>query len=235
MKLLKKMALAASCALLCTAVFAQAQAGSKSETSIEDEYLNDLDGIVIMSLAQSDEYDNKLVALNFLEEAVKGGNVSEDVQNALNQLAGEGIFSQTRSKRRVMNNYPDIRRRACLALGKVKNEKAKDQLMKIMAADKEPMVIAAAVTSLGQIGLDNDAVVDAISFANRRNQVMNPTSSLAYEVLEAYGKLIENTENKKVIITSVTQIASDYHYITPVRNKALQFLKQYQSSSKSSK
>ncbi len=239
MKLLKKMVLAAGCALLCTAVFAQEQAGSsqssKSETSIEDEYLNDLDGIVIMSLAQSEEYDNKLVALNFLEEAVKSGNISEDVQNALNQLAGEGIFSQTRSNRRVMNNYPDIRRRACLALGKVKNDKAKDQLMKIMVADNEPMVIAAAVSSLGEIGLDNDAVVDAISFANRRNQVMNPTSSLAYEVLEAYTKLIENTENKKVIITSVTQIASDYHYITPVRNKALQFLKQYQSSGKSSK
>ena len=40
---------------------------------------------------------------------------------------------------------------------------------------------------------NNDEVVDAISFANRRNQILNPTSSLAFEVLDAYEKLAPST------------------------------------------
>lgn len=230
---LNKIAFIGLCFSATATVFVYAQSGSsaKSETSVEDEYLNDIDGVVITSLVESDEYDNKLVAMNFLEEAVKKGNPSEEVMSALNHLAGEGIASQTRLNGRVMNNYPDIRRRACLALGKVKTEQAKNYLMQVTIADNEPMVVAAAVSSLGDIGLDNDAVVDAISFANRRNQIMNPTSSLAYEVLEAYGKLAAGTENKKMIINSISQIAADYHYVTPVRNKALKMLKTFSSDS----
>ena len=239
---LNKIIFAGLCFSFAVSAFTQEQrvqrrsdaASSKSETSVEDEYLNDVDGIVIMSLVESDEYDNKLVAMNFLEEAVKNGNASEDVMEALNHLAGEGIASQTRLNGRVMNNFPDIRRRACLALGKVKTEQAKNYLVKVTVADNEPMVVAAAVSSLGEIGLDNDAVVDAISFANRRNQILNPTSSLAYEVLEAYSKLAPNTENKKIIINSISQIAADYHYVTPVRNKALKLLKTISDSGKSS-
>ena len=34
-----------------------------------------------------------------------------------------------------------------------------------------------------------------------------------------------NTENKKTLIDSVARISTDYHYVTPVRQKALQLLK----------
>ncbi|MCR5495107.1 MAG: HEAT repeat domain-containing protein [Treponema sp.] len=199
---------------------------TKSESSVEDEYLSDIDGVVILSLANSDEYDNKLTAMQFLEDAVDSGNVSEDVMKALNQLAGEGISTQSRTNGRLMNNFPDIRRRACLALGKVKTEESKNYLVKVTLAENEPMVIAAAVNSLGEIGINgNDEVVDAIAYANRRNQILNPTSSLAFEVIAAYEKLAENTNNKKIVIDSLTKIAADYHYATPVRSKAMKVLK----------
>ena len=97
------------------------------------------------------------------------------------------------------------------------------------------MVIAAAVNSLGEIGFNNnDEVVDAISFANRRNQILNPTSSLAFEVLDAYEKLAPSTENKKIIVDSVAKIAADYHYVTPVRNKAVKLLKTISDANNSS-
>ena len=242
MKMTKKIVLALGCACLCTSLFAQEQAVQKKssastqrETSVEEDYLSDVDGVVILSLAQSDEYDNKLVAMQFLEEAVDAGNVTKDIMVALNQLAGEGISTQARQNGRLMNNYPDIRRRACLAMGKIKTEESKNYLLKVTLAENEPMVISAAVNSLGEIGLNgNDEVVDAISFANRRNQILNPTSSLAYEVVEAYSKLAESTENKKIIIDSLGRIAADYHYNTAVRNKALKTLKQINESSKNS-
>lgn len=241
MKMTKKIVLAAGCFALTSFIFAQEQTvqkannSSKSETSVEEEYMSDVDGVVILTLAQSDEYDNKLVAMQFLEEAVENGNTSPDVMQALNQLAGEGINTQARTNGRLMNNFPDIRRRACLTLGKVKTEESKNYLVKVALAENEPMVISAAVNSLGEIGINkNDEVVDAISFANRRNQILNPTSSLAFEVVDAYAKLAENTNNKKIIIDSLGKIAADYHYATPVRTKALKLLKQMSSDSGSS-
>ena len=241
MKIAKKIVCAFSLLSIATFLFAQEQivqkkdtANRKTESSVEDEYLSEIDGVVILSLAQSDEYDNKLVAMQFLEDAVDSGNINEDVMKALNQLAGEGISTQTRTNGRLMNNFPDIRRRACLALGKVKTEESKNYLLKVTLAENEPMVIAAAVSSLGKIGINgNDEVVDAIAFANRRNQVLNPTSSLAFEVIEAYQKLAENTNNKKIVIDSLTKIAADYHYASPVRTKAMKVLKSLNDSSSS--
>lgn len=249
MKISKKIITAVSMFMLGLYAFSQEQtvqkantenSSKKTESSVEDEYLSEIDGVVILSLAQSDEYDNKLVAMQFLEDAVENGNASADVMKALNQLAGEGISTQARTNGRLMNNYPDIRRRACLALGKVKTEESKNYLVKVTLAENEPMVIAAAVNSLGEIGINgNDEVVDAIAYANRRNQILNPTSSLAFEVIEAYEKLAENTSNKKIVIDSLTKIAADYHYASPVRSRAMKVLKAINegnsSSSKSSK
>ena len=237
-----KIATIVAVALLSHGIFAQEQTvqkqnqTSKSETSVEQEYLSDIDGAVVLSLAQSDEYDNKQLAMQMLESAVEEGNTSEDVMKALNQLAGEGINTQSRTNGRLMNNFPDIRRRACLALGKVKTEESKNYLLKVACAENEPSVIAAAVNSLGEIGINNgDEVVDAISFANRRNEILNPTSSLAFEVIDAYEKLADVTENKKIIIDSLARIAADYHYVTPVRNKALNLLKKMKDTGSQNK
>ena len=120
--------------------------------------------------------------------------------------------------------------------GKVKTEESKNYLLKVACAENEPSVIAAAVNSLGEIGINNgDEVVDAISFANRRNEILNPTSSLAFEVIDAYEKLADVTENKKIIIDSLARIAADYHYVTPVRNKALNLLKKMKDTGSQNK
>ncbi|MBQ9239256.1 MAG: HEAT repeat domain-containing protein [Treponema sp.] len=213
----------------------QSTSSSRSETSVESAYLNDADGTIIMGLAASDEYDNKLVALEYLQTAISNSNTSDQVIAALDQLAGEGLTTQARQRNRLMNNYPDIRREACLLMAKVPTEHTKNTLVQITVAESEPMVIAAAVRSLGEIGLNNnDEVVDAICYANRRNQVMNPTSSLALEVLNALEKLAPTTENKRAIIDTAASIASDYHYVAPVRKRALAILKTLGTGSSSS-
>lgn len=235
---------AAAAAVVCTGLFAQEQkvekksdssSNKKSETSVENEYLNDMDGTVIITLAQSDEYDNKLVALQYLETAVENGNKSDDVIAALDQLAGEGINTQTRKNGRLMNNFPDIRRQACLLLGKVGGEHSKNTLKNIAVADNEPMVQAAAIKSLGDLGInENDEVTEAIAYANLRNRVLNPTSSMAFEVLNAFEKLAGNTQNKKAMIDEISYIAADNHYNQAVRKHALDILKNMRSDSSDS-
>lgn len=243
MKLIRKVFLISILSFFSFSIFAQQQTVQKSsdveevetETSVENEYLNDVDGDIIMSLANSDELDNKLVALQYLQNAIDEGNTSEAVIKALDQLAGEGLTSQSRTNGRLINNFPEVRRQACLMMAKIPTEHSKNTLISIAVADNEPMVIAAAVKSLGEIGInENDETVEAIAFANRRNQVLNPTSSLALEVLTAYEVLASNTENKKTLIDSVARISTDYHYVTPVRQKAYKLLKELSNNSKSS-
>ncbi|WP_022931438.1 HEAT repeat domain-containing protein [Treponema bryantii] len=230
MKLSRKVFAASALMLLAGFAFAQ-----EKESSVESEYLNDVDGDIIMTLAESDEYDNKLVAIQYLQAALEDGNTSDAVIQALDRLAGDGLTTQNRTNGRLMNNFPEIRREACKLMAKVPTEHSKNMLISIAVADNEPMVIAAACKSLGEIGInENDEAVDAIAFANRRNQVLNPTSSLALEVLNAFELLADSTENKKTMIDAVARISTDYHYVTPVRQKAYKLLKKLSSSSDSS-
>ena len=229
MKSLKKVACTACCAFLLSFSL------SAEETSAEQEYMSTVEDVVITELANSDERDNKLVALQYLENAVEDGNVSPDMMVALDHLAGEGINTQSREKNRLVNNYPDIRAKACDLLGKVPTEQSKNTLKNTALADNEPMVITAAIRSLGEIGMnDNDDVVNTIAWANKKNAVLNPTSSLALEVLIAYEKIADKVEDKSAMIQSVGQIATNYHYVKPVRDRALALLKTLQSGGKNS-
>ena len=229
MKSLKKVACTACALLMAFSVVAQ-------EKSAEEEYLSTVEDVVITELANSDERDNKLVALQYLENAVEEGRVSPDMLIALDHLAGEGINTQSRQSGCLVNNYPDIRAKACDLLGKVPSEESKTTLKNIALADNEPMVITAAVRSLGDIGMnDNDDVVNTIAWANKKNAVLNPTSSLALEVLIAYEKIADKVQDKGSMIQSVGQIATNYHYVKPVRDRALALLKTLQSGNNNNK
>ena len=230
-------------ALLCasTFVFAQSQSvqkksgSSNKETYVENEYLNDIDTEIIMGLAEADDLDSKLVALQYIQEAINDGNTSAGVIQALDQLAGEGVLSESRTNGRKMNNFPEVRRQACLLMAKVPTEHTKNQLINIMVAEDEPMVLSAAVQSLGIINPENtDEVIEAIAFVNKRNMVLNPTSSLAFEVIEAFEKLSPNASNHKQMTNTLTQIYSNYRYNSTVRNKAQQLLKKLSNTGSSS-
>ena len=232
MKMTKKVFLAGVVLCCTTMIYAQSQSvqkkssGSNKETYVENEYLNDIDTEIIMGLAEADDLDNKLVALQYIQEAINEGNTSPGVIQALDALAGEGVLSESRTNGRKMNNFPEVRRQACLLMAKVPTEHTKNKLIDILLADDEPMVLAAATQSLGNISPENaEEVIDAISFMNKRNMVLNPTSSLAYEVIDAYEKLAPLANNRKKMINSLTEISSNYRYSTPVRNKALALLK----------
>lgn len=223
MKLNKLITLASLFLFICVNTYAQS---SENETSVESEYMSSMEDIVIMEMANSDQRDNKLVALQYLEAAADSGNVSPDMIQALNQLSGEGISTQSRTKGRLSNNYPDVRAKACDILGKVGGEEAVHILTSVVKYDNEPWVLTSAVRALGEIGLnEDDKVTETISFISNRVEILNPTSSLANEIITAYEKLLPNTKNRKPVIDSLTRIASDYRLVRPVRTKALELLR----------
>ncbi|QTQ16174.1 HEAT repeat domain-containing protein [Treponema parvum] len=221
MTLIKRIAVGfAVCFFVCAGLSAQ-----KQEQSVESEYLSSMEDVIITELANSDQRDNKFVALQYLEDAINEGRATPDMAAALDQLAGEGITTQSKTNGRLMNNYPDVRKKACDLLAKVPTKESKTTLVKIALADNEPMVITAAIRSLGEIGMnDNDEVVNVIAFANRHNQTMNPASSMALEVLNAYEKLAPSVSDRSVMLESIGRIATDYRYVTPVRKRAIELL-----------
>ena len=154
----------------------------------------------------------------------------------MDQLAGEGVLSESRTNGRRMNNFPEVRRQACLLMAKVPGEHTKNQLINVLVADDEPMVLSAAVQSLAAINPENaDEVIEAIAYVNKRNSVLNPTSSLAWEVVDAYEKLAPIASDRKQMVSSLTMISTNYRYSKPVRDKALAVLKKLSNSTSSSK
>lgn len=211
-------------------VFAKGKKGK--ETNVEEEFYGDGDPMVVYSLALSPELENKEMALKALEKAADSGTDDPQMLDALDQLAGEGLKSIAKQKGRVINNFPQIRRQACAILAKVGGEHSKNTLKEIALADNEPSVQAAAIKALGDIGINKgDEVTNAIVFANHRNRVLNPTSSMAAEVLDAFEKLMDSTENKATMIEETVLIASNNNYNKAVRTRAKDLLKSMKADS----
>ena len=177
-------------ATLLVSAFSAYAEGSDSIMTVEEAYLNSVEGVIIKELATSEGRDSKMVALQYIENAIGAGRTSEDIQVALDSLASEGITSVVKENGRTMNNFPDVRMKACELLGKMGTTEAKDTLITVMYSDNEPAVITAAVRSLGELGYnDNDEVVEMINWITRKFDIILPTSSLALEVLNTYEKL----------------------------------------------
>lgn len=210
------------------------QEESDSIMTVEEAYLSSAEGVIIKEMARAEGRDAKQVALQYIEEAIDNGRQSQEMFDALKILAGEGMLTVVRENGRVANNYPDIRLKACELLGKTGSEEAVPILISVMYVDNEPSVISAAVKALGDIGSnENDEVVEMVNWIARKFDIILPTSSLAYEILNTYEKLAPNVENKSGMLENILRIASNYNYVTPVRNRAYEVLKSIHSSGNS--
>ena len=181
--------------ILASAALLLAAGLAFSETTVEDDYLSSVEDVIIAELAQSDDRDNKLVALQMLEDAINSGRNSAGLVAALDSLAGEGTKTIVVNKGHQTNNFPDIRAKACDLLAQIHTEESKNTLITIALEDKEPWVVTAAIRGLGEVGLnDNNDAIAAIAWALKQDSALKQTSSLAYEALDAYEKLFDTID-----------------------------------------
>ena len=229
-------------ALVVLILFGTVSAWSQAtggERTVEESYLQEsLETMIIREQAYADSKDMKLVALQYIRQAVEEGRTNPDVRKALEFLATETSSTVVRAGGvgRVLNNFPDVRREAALLLGEFPSVEAKDTLLKVTLADNEPMVIAAAIKSLGKIGMnDGDDVTQSIAFVVNRFDILFPDNALAFESLVAYEAIAEAKGGLRdpAAIRAIMRIA-DGNYITPVRNKASELLSKLRRYSASS-
>lgn len=204
-----------------------AQEEDTETLTVEEAYLNATESLIINDMLNTEGRDSKFVALQYIENAIDNGRDSDSIQKALYSLATIGLSRTIREDGRIINNYPDVRMKACELLGKTQNPKAKESLQQVMYLDNEPAVITAAVKALSQIGYaeDDKESLEMINWINKKFDVVNPTSSLALEVLNAYEKIAGTVKDKTGLVEGVMRIASNYNYVTPVRNRAQEVLK----------
>lgn len=230
---------AAVAVLAAPAMFAQKKGETEQNNgnmiTVEEAYLNSIEGVMIKEMVSAEGRDSKIVALQYIEDALNEGRKTEEMQAALDSLATIGLSSVVQENGRVINNYPDIRRKACELLGKMGTVKSKDVLVAVMYTDNEPSVISAAVKALGTIGInENDEVSDMINWIARKFDTVNPTSSLALEILNTFEKMSGTIANKRDMFETILRIANNYSYVTPVRTKAHELMRKISSAEQTS-
>ncbi len=208
-------------------LFAQAD---NAELSVEESYLQEsMETMVIREQSRANSRDMKLVALDFIKDAIDSGRANEETTRTLEFLALEGTFNRSRDGGlgRIINNFPDIRAKAVAYLGEVGTAEAKTAVVRVLMADNEPMVLTEAVKALAVLPAeDNGEAVAAISWIVTRFDVLNPDNALALAALDTFEKMAQSNDGLRdpVVIRTVMRIAEG-NYIRPVQLRALNVLK----------
>jgi HEAT repeat protein len=213
------------------AVFAQENTDdeSKGEATVEELYLQSVEMAVIREQAVTIDRGMKLQALDNMAELIESGKINEDSADALyllDYLAMEGIAREVRVNGRLVNFFPEVRRRACELLGQVGGETATNTLLDVFDKETEPMVLAEAAYAMGKIGnTKNGDVVALLAHKIHHYNVVKPDDNFAFAVLLAFEKIAKanNGIEDPAVYEAVIEIANG-NYIRDVRQKAYQVL-----------
>jgi hypothetical protein len=204
-----------------------AQSNAGREMSVEETYLREsIEMMIIRETARGDSREQKLIALEYIGEAIGRGNTNEEIRQTLEFLSREGRRNITRESGRITNNFPDVRRQSARYLGQIGTEEAKNALLEILQFENEPMVIQEVIKSLGDIGLnDNNDAVSNIVWVARRYDTLNPDNLLAIATIDALEKIARKNGglNYPDAIALLIRI-SEGSYIRPVQERARQLL-----------
>lgn len=216
------------CFLLGGAVWSQQKELTK-ELTVEELYLRQIEFQILKEKAFSGDREMKDLVLDDIEEMVEENSVDEEnieIQFILEYLGMEGTTNTVLEGRRLINNFPEIRRRAAELLGKIGGEHATDALMTMVLRDDETMVKAEAAYALGEIGVNvKNEVVQALVHSLDQQNFTNPDNNFAYAVVLAIDKIAKKNNgiddpNAFRILVQVAQGG----YVRTVRAKALQVL-----------
>jgi HEAT repeat protein len=213
---------------------------TERELTVEELYLRDIEFQILSEKAFSDSREIKLDVLDEIEAMIEGGTVDDPdkVEFVLEYLGMEGTARRVRESARLVNYYPEVRRRSANLLGRLGGERAKNALVSILLIDDEPMVKAEAAYALGVVGMnDGNEVIRALLYTLENEDPQMPDNNLAYAVCLAVEKIVEATDGDldsaayADLARTLVRIAQG-NYIKTVRRKALQtleVLKEFQS------
>lgn len=213
------------------AVVATAMGQDKQELSVDESYLLKESGetMIIRATSRADSLEQKMVATQYIGEAIRRGNTGDDILATLKYLSLEGLIYQSRQEGRLLNNFPPVRKETAKCLGELGSPEAKDALIKMCITDNEPMVLVEVVKSLGKIGLnENNETANAIVWTVSRFDILNPDNMLVLAAIDAFKQIAEknNGLNNPSAIQLLVRISASTSYIKAVQERAKQVIKE---------
>ncbi|MBN1697804.1 MAG: HEAT repeat domain-containing protein [Spirochaetales bacterium] len=223
------------------------QDAGDNEKEIEDIYLENPEILVVERQVYSDDRQTQIEALAIIETFLnnqrsgKAGDnespppippdkIPAKIEELLIYLGAEGSITKKYSGNRLINNFPEVRRKACELLGWIRTERSKEALIKFLINDEEPMVKAEAAWALGEYAHsegDNDGEISkSLAWVIERESKVNPDNNLAYAVVLSLQKISEKHKGRLTHpngYTALIKIAQG-NYIKTVRNKALEVI-----------
>jgi hypothetical protein len=204
-----------------------AQTNTNREMTVEESYLQEsIEMMIIRETARADSREQKLIALEYIGDAIDRGNTNDEIRQTLEFLSREGRRTVARENGRVTNNFPDVRRQSAKYLGQLGTAEAQRSLLEITQFENEPMVLQEAIKALGDIGInDNNETIAHIAWIVRRFDNLNPDNLMAIATIDAFEKIARKNGglSSPEAIQTLVRI-QEGHYVTPVRERAKQLL-----------
>jgi hypothetical protein len=177
--------------LIVALIAVSAITAQRSEMTVEESYMQDTVEIqIIRETARASTREQKLVALGYIGEALERGNMNDEIRQTLDFLSREGRRTVAMESGRVVNNFPEVRRESARLLGQMGTEEARKSLLEVIQIENEPMVIQEIITSLGNIGVnDNNDSLVIISWIVSRFDNLNPDNLMALATIDAFEKI----------------------------------------------
>jgi hypothetical protein len=214
------------------AVSTAAAQTSSGERTVEQSYLQEsIEIMIIRETARASSREQKLIALEYIGDAISRGNTSDDICQTLEFLSREGRRTVIRDSGRVVNNFPDVRRQSARYLGQLGTEEARQALIDICQYENEPMVLQEAIKSLGDIGTnENNETVANIAWVFSRFDNLNPDNLMAIATIDTFEKIARRNGglNSPEAIRVLIRI-SEGLYVRPVQERARQLLAELRS------
>jgi hypothetical protein len=214
---------------------ASTASSSNKEITIEELFLQSIEFQILREKAFSDDYEMKISSLDDLEKKINDGTYktnAQQVEFVLEYLALEGSGRVNRESGRIVNDFPEVRRRAANMLGRLGTDEAKNVLMRVLLIDEEPVVQAEAAYGLGVIGKnDNNEVVQALVYAYNKSDPTKPDNNLGYALCLALEKLAKKSGGIKdpAAYQMLVKIAQG-NYLRTVKTKAMQVLEELKTA-----
>jgi hypothetical protein len=213
--------------IIVSTAAAQSNSTAKREMSVEESYLQEsIEIMIIRETARAYTREQKLIALEYINEALERGNTNDEIRQTLEFLSREGRMNMARENGRLMNNFPEVRRQSAKYLGKMGTEEARKTLLDICSYENEPMVLQEAIKSLGDIGTnENNETVTHIAWIMNRFNSTNPDNLMALATIDAFEKIArKNNGINAPEVPKVLNLIAEGQYVTPVKERARQLL-----------
>lgn len=191
--------------------------------TLEDLYLStDIQIQLIRSQAVAESWDSKQSAINTIRRMHENGRVQANeaaVITVLSALAGEGVVNPVLESGRIVNDLPEIRRRAVYLLGDIGGGRAENALYNVLINEPQTMVLSEAIHALKRSGVtDRGKATKYVAHILMSNNVrVSPDNSLASACLSA----IQELQLIDVNIISALIYVIDGNYGAGVRKQAL--------------